>query len=133
MPQYQNKKGFTITEVIVSALIIAVLAAGVFSALAGAQRFLIKARYKMQAYNFEKEALNKLRSDSQCQWADDNMREGLSHKASDIGVNVSGELSRVLSNSNPDLDFTYNVQGSETAPYKTVTVTLKLDWSKLEE
>lgn len=65
MSPYKNKKGFTITEVIVSALIIAVLAAGVFSAFFGAQRLLNLARHRMQAYNFAEEALDRLRSNYQ--------------------------------------------------------------------
>ena len=59
---YKNKKGFTITEVIVSALIIGVLAVGVFSAFFGAQRLLNLGRHRMQAYNFAVEALDRLRS-----------------------------------------------------------------------
>ena len=130
-PHKKFVTGFTLVEIMVSVVIIVIIAGGLFGAFVGAQRFLIKARYRLQAYISEKEVLDKLRSDSQ--WADNNMSEGLSpHKASDIGVNVSGELSRLLLNVNPDTDFTYNVQGNETDPYKTVTVTLKLDWSKLE-
>jgi len=128
-----NKKGFTITEVIVSVLIIGVLAAGVFSAFVGAERLLIRSRYRMQAYHFEKEVLDKLRSDRESQWADDNMSEALPHKASDIGVSVSEDLGRLLFNADSDTDFTYAVQGDTAGRYnKTVTVTLKLDWSKLE-
>jgi len=49
-------------EVIVSSMIIALLAVGVFSAFLGAKRFLNHARYRVQAFNFAMEALDRLRS-----------------------------------------------------------------------
>jgi prepilin-type N-terminal cleavage/methylation domain len=57
-----NKKGFTMIEVIVSSMIIALLAAGVFGAFLGAKSFLNHARYRVQAFNFAMEALDRLRS-----------------------------------------------------------------------
>ncbi|MDP2920864.1 MAG: type II secretion system protein [Candidatus Omnitrophota bacterium] len=57
-----DKKGLTLTEVIVSALIIAVLAAGLFGSFAGAQRFINRAKHRAQAYNFAMEAMDRLRS-----------------------------------------------------------------------
>lgn len=96
MPQYQNKKGFTITEVIVSALIIAVLAAGVFGAFFGAQRLLNLARHRMQAYNFAMEALDRLRSnykytDSQMTLTTTAPDDLDDHLESEIGTILRGD------------------------------------------
>lgn len=92
MSQYQNKKGFTITEVIVSALIIGVLAAGVFSAFFGAQRLLNLARHRMQAYNFAMEALDRLRSDYK--YRDSQM--DLTTTTSDLDDHLESEIGTIL-------------------------------------
>jgi len=88
MPPYKNKKGFTITEVIVSALIIGILAVGVFSAFFGAQRLLNLGRHRMQAYNFAVEALDRLRSNYK--YADSQMT--LTTVASDADDHLESEL-----------------------------------------
>ena len=88
MLPHKNKKGFTITEVIVSALIIGILAVGVFSAFFGAQRLLNLARHRMQAYNFAVEALDRLRSNYR--YADPRMT--LTTFASDADDHLEVEL-----------------------------------------
>ena len=57
--------GFTLIEVMVAAMIIVILAAGLFGAFMGAQHFLNRSRHRMQAYNFAVDALDKLRSNYQ--------------------------------------------------------------------
>jgi len=57
-----NEKGFTLAEVVVATLILAVLTAGVAGSFWSAQHFLNRARHRIQAYNFAIEALDKLRS-----------------------------------------------------------------------
>ncbi len=89
---YKNKKGFTITEVIVSALIIGILAVGVFSAFFGAQRLLNLGRHRMQAYNFAVEALDRLRSNYK--YADSQM--DLTTIASDADDHLEAEIGAIL-------------------------------------
>jgi prepilin-type N-terminal cleavage/methylation domain-containing protein len=88
----KHKKGFTITEVIVSALIIGILAVGVFSAFFGAQRLLNLARHRMQAYNFAEEALDRLKSNYQ--YADPQM--ALTTVASDVDDHLEAELGTAI-------------------------------------
>jgi len=92
MSQYQNKKGFTITEVIVSALIIAILSAGLFGAFFGAQRLLNRGRHRMQAYNFAVEALDRLRSNYK--YTDSQMT--LTTTASDADDHLEPEIGTIL-------------------------------------
>lgn len=92
MSPYKNKKGFTITEVIVSALIIGILAIGVFSAFFGAQRLLNLGRHRMQAYNFAVEALDRLRSNYK--YADSQM--DLTTIALDADDHLEPEIGTIL-------------------------------------
>jgi len=92
MSPNKNKRGFTITEVIVSALIIGILAVGVFSAFFGAQRLLNLGRHRMQAYNFAVEALDRLRSNYK--YADSKM--DLTTIALDADDHLEPEIGTIL-------------------------------------
>jgi len=92
MSPNKNKRGFTITEVIVSALIIGILAVGVFSAFFGAQRLLNLGRHRMQAYNFAVEALDRLRSNYK--YADSQM--DLTTIALDADDHLEPEIGTIL-------------------------------------
>jgi len=136
MPPHKNKKGFTITEVIVSALIIAVLAAGVFSAFFGAQRLLNLARHRMQAYNFAEEALDKLRSNYK--YADSQMllttiaSDADDHLESEIGAVIRGGEFLILTNpataALPFLKYDVIDTGAVADGYKQVII--KVHWDE---
>ena len=123
MLSYQNKKGFTITEVIVSALIIGVLSAGVFSAFFGAQRLLNRARHKTQAYNFAVEALDRLRSDYK--YSDSSMALAADHLEAEIGTILRGGDFMSLS---PTLKYDVIDTGCVTNGYKQVII--KVHWNE---
>ncbi|MCX5687436.1 MAG: type II secretion system protein [Candidatus Omnitrophica bacterium] len=130
MFSYKNKKGFTITEVIVSALIIGVLAVGVFSAFFGAHRLLNRGRHRMQAYNFATEALDRLRSNYK--YADSQMT--LTTTASDADDHLESEIGTILRGgeflSLINHTLTYDVIdiGAATDGYKQVIV--KVHWDE---
>ena len=123
MPQYKNKKGFTITEVIVSALIIAVLSAGLFGAFSGAQRLLNLARHRMQAYNFSAEALDRLKSNYQYS-SNPSMNISDNHDQSEI--EASGILKGDIANLGGTLK--YDVTEPQVNGYKQVTI--KVHWDE---
>jgi len=112
----QGKNGFTITEVIVATLIIAILAAGVFGAFSGTQYMLNRARHKMQAYNYANEALDKLRSNYK--YGDTAMDvTPPSHTDADIGGGIiQGEMAGLSTT------LTYDVTEPQPNGYKEVTI-----------
>lgn len=124
--KFSHKKfvtGFTMTEVIVAVLIVAILSGGVFSAFWSAQYFLNRARHKMQAYNFAVEALDRLRANYQY----------ASSPAMDIGVNhaqteieIAGILRGELTSFSGTL--TYDVTEPQLDAYKEVTI--KVNWDE---
>ena len=116
MFSYPDRKGLTLTEVIVSALIITILAAGLFGAFSGTQHFLNRARHKAQAYSFAIEAMDKLRSNYQ--YSDSAMAVASGHLEAEIGSILRGELSGL----SPAL--TYNVTEPAANGYKEVTVSV---------
>jgi prepilin-type N-terminal cleavage/methylation domain-containing protein len=118
-----NKKGFTIIEVIVSTLIIALLAGSVFSAFLGAYCFLSRARHRVQAFNFATEALDRLRSNYN--YLDEEMSAGNGYSASGIGCSIAGEMAALAP---LQTDFTYDVTEPQVNGYKQVTV--KVDWNE---
>jgi prepilin-type N-terminal cleavage/methylation domain-containing protein len=87
-----NKKGFTLIEVVVATLLLAILAAGVASAFWSAQHFLSRARHRVQAFNFAMEALDRLRSN--CKYTDSQMT--LTTAASDADDHLESEIGTIL-------------------------------------
>ena len=122
-----DKKGFTITEVVVAALIVAILSAGIFSAFWGTQYFLNRARYRIQAYNFAVEALDMLRSNYQ--YTSSAMAEGDDHDQTEIcppvGVLPGGILKGELANL-PEARLKYDVHELAANGYKQVEI--KIHW-----
>lgn len=115
-----NKKfvmGFTMLEVIIATLIIAIVAAGTASAFWGSQHFLSNAKHRVQAYNFAVEALDRLRSNYK--YGDPEMTG--SHNASDISCSISGEMAALAP---LPTDFAYVVTEPEPNGYKQVSVTV---------
>lgn len=112
-----NKKGFTLIEIVVATLIIVALAGGLFSAFWGAQRFLNRARHRVQAYNFAIEALDRLRSNYK--YSDTEMNVANGYLASDIGCVISGEMAPLMP---LGADLTYDVTEPQVDGYKEVTI-----------
>ncbi len=119
----QDKKGFTMTEVIVAALIVVILSAGVFSAFWGTQHFLNRARHKIQAYNFAVEALDRLRSNYQYS-SNPAMVIGINHAQTEIEATgiLKGELTSLSG------ALTYDVTEPQVNGYKQVTI--KVSWNE---
>lgn len=113
---YPDKKGLTLTEVVISALIITILAGGLFGAFSGTQHFLNRARHKAQAYSFAIEAMDRLKSNYQ--YSDSAMNTGSGHLETEIGSILRGELSGLSA------ALTYNVTEPQVNGYKEVTVSV---------
>lgn len=123
----KNNRAFTLLEVVVSTVIITVLAAGMFGAFVGAQYIFNRARHRMQAFNFAREAQDKMRSnygytDSQLET---KKKKEKSHTESEIGTIIRGEMA------NLNTVLTYAVSEPETDGYKAVTVTVTWDETTL--
>jgi prepilin-type N-terminal cleavage/methylation domain-containing protein len=118
-----NKKGFTLIEVVVATLLLAVLAAGVAGAFWGSQHFLSRAKHRVQAFNFAIAALDRLRSNYK--YLDGEMNVGSGYLALDIGCSVTGEMAAMAP---LPADFTYDVTEPQVNGYKQVTV--KVDWNE---
>lgn len=119
----QAKKGFTLTEVIVAALIVAILAAGVASAFWGTKYFLNSARHRMQAYNFAVEALDRLRSNYQYS-SSPAMDIGIDHAQTEI--EATGILKGEFASFSGAL--TYDITEPQVDGYKQVTI--KVHWDE---
>jgi prepilin-type N-terminal cleavage/methylation domain-containing protein len=117
-----DKKAFTLTEVTVASLIIAILAAGTFSAFIGAGYIINRARHRIEAFNFARKVQDKLRSNYG--YNDSEMDFG-TLQASGIGVDTLGDLEPLTN------EFTYKVftyaEGSQADGYKKVEVTVGWD------
>jgi type II secretory pathway pseudopilin PulG len=118
--QGKHLTGFTFLEVIASTLIIAVLSAGMFSAFVGAQYIFNRSRHRMQAFNFAREAQDKLRSNYT--YTDSQMNEGSGHTESELGTIITGEMS------NLNTVLTYDISEPEDDTYKEVT--LRVTWNE---
>ena len=118
-----NKKGFTLIEIIVATLIIAVLAGGLFGAFWGAQYLLNRARHRIQAYNFAVEALDKLRS-NYAYSSIPSMSIGSNHSETEIeaGGIMRGEVLNLGG------ALTYDITEPQVNGYKEVTV--KVHWDE---
>lgn len=118
-----NKKGFTLIEVVVATLILALLAAGVAGAFWNAQRFLNRARHRMQAFNFAMGALDRLKSNYN--YLNEEMNAGSGYLASGIGCSIEGEMAALAPL--PD-NFTYDITEPQANGYKQVTI--KVNWNE---
>lgn len=116
-PKVVNTKGFSLIEIVVATLIIVALAGGLFCAFWGAQRFLNRARHKVQAYNCAIEVLDRLRSNYG--YSDTKMSVANGYLASDIGCVISGEMAPLMP---LGTDLTYDVTEPQANGYKQVTV-----------
>lgn len=87
-----DKKGLTFIEVITATLVIVLLSAGLFSAFVGTQRMFNRARHRLQAFNFAREAQDILRGNYQ--YRDSQMDPaGNPHLEAETGSNIlRGEM-----------------------------------------
>lgn len=112
----KNNRAFTLLEVVASTLIITVLAAGMFGAFVGAQYIFNRARHRMQAFNFAREAQDKMRSNYEYT-AIENNNLALKSDIESI-INKSEEMT------NLGATLTYNVGPEIEGGYKEVKVTV---------
>jgi len=117
-----NRKGLSLTEIIVSVLIITIIAAGVFGAFVGTEYIFNRARHRLQAFNFAREAQDRLRSNYG--YADSQMNVATGHLESEIGSIVRGEMADFTTGT----ALTYDVSEPEADGYKKVEV--KVSWTE---
>lgn len=105
------------TEVIIATVIIALLAAGMLSAFVGAQYFFNRSRHRLQAFNFAREAQDKLRTNYNYN-SNPAMTIGTDKPESNIGtiIKSDSELADLSS------QLTYDVSEPASGGYKAVTV-----------
>ncbi len=108
-------------EVVIAALLVAILAAGTASAFWGAQYFLNRARHRVEAYNFAVESLDRLKSNYQYS-SDPAMAVGVDHAQTEI--DAGGILKGEITNFGGTLK--YDVTEPQTNGYKQVTI--KVHW-----
>jgi len=116
-------KGLTLVEIIISVLIITLTCAGLLGAFVGGHHFMNRSRHRMQALNFAKETLDKLRSNYR--YTSSQMVAGI-HDESEIGDNIfRGEMANFPPLA-PDVPLTYSVSaGPAFGSYKEITVSVK--------
>jgi len=111
-----NNKALSLIEIIVSILILTIIAAGMFSSFIGAESFFYGARHRIQAFNFAREAMDRLKSN---------------HEYREIGdVSLDGIIRGEMVGLNAEL--TYDVSEREGA-YKVVNVTVTWDERRFRE
>lgn len=121
-----NRKGFTLTEVMVAAVIVAILSAGVFSAFFASQRFLSRSKHRIQALNFAREALDRMRSSDAYEYNDIAIGTGLSD--STISSIITGEMA------NLGATITYDVGLADSSdPNSDKAVTIHVTWTEKAE
>ncbi|MDP6685779.1 MAG: prepilin-type N-terminal cleavage/methylation domain-containing protein [Candidatus Omnitrophota bacterium] len=116
-----KKNGFTLIEIMLSVTLITIISLGMFAAYVGVWRFFHRARHRLQASNFSREVLDKLRSDYGYNATDyPDMAVGV-HDALDIGISAQGEIaSRTTA-------FQYTVTEPQANGYKKIVATFTWD------
>src|SRR3989338_7240342 len=122
-PKVVNVKGLTLTEIMVSVVLIVIIAGGLFGAFIGAQHFLNRSRHRMQAYNFAVDAIDKLRSNYTYS-SSPAMDIGNGHL--DIEIDPAGIIQGDMSGLGGTL--TYDVTEHQANGYKQVTI--KAHWDE---
>ncbi len=122
-PKVVDNKGFTLTEIMVSVVIIVIIAGGLFGAFMGAQQFLNRSKHRMQAYNFAMDAIDKLRS-NYAYSSSSAMNIGNGHL--DIEIDPAGIIQGDMSGLGGTLN--YDVTEPQANGYKQVTI--KVHWDE---
>lgn len=117
----RHREGFTLIEVVIAALIITVMAAGMFGAFVGARYIFRRSRHKMQAFNFAREVQDKLRSNY---IYTDSQMSVKSHIEAELGSIIRGEMASLM-----DTQLTYDVSEPALDGYKKVTV--RVNWDEI--
>ncbi len=115
-----DNKGLTIVEIIVAVLIVSIIGAGMFSAFVGAQYMFNRAKHRLEAFNFAREAQDKLRADY-AYTSNPAMVVGVNKPEPSIGSILRGEMATLSA------DLTYDVSEPVANGYKKVTV--KVSWT----
>lgn len=114
-----NDKGFTLVEIMVSVLIIAILAAGMLASFIGSHQFFNRSRHRLQALHFITETYDRLRADYSYTDAEMSVA-GSPHQEAEIGVIVRGDLV------NLNHDLTYDI-AEQAGAYKEISFSLTWD------
>ncbi|MFH1479611.1 MAG: prepilin-type N-terminal cleavage/methylation domain-containing protein [Candidatus Omnitrophota bacterium] len=129
-----NKKGLTLIEIIVSTLVITLVVTGMVSAFVATNRFLINSNYRVQAYLFAREALDRLRSDytyySDTEMVTDAANDPTNYSHDELQGIMRGDLAGI---SGLNTTLRYNITEPEDfgdpakSPYKRVSVRVRWD------
>lgn len=119
MNELRQKKGLSLLEVVASTLVITILAAGMFGAFVGAQMLFNRARHRVQAYNFAREVMERLRANYA--YTDSQISNGVGHTEAEIGVVIKGELASL------GATLTYDVTEQPNG-YKEITA--RVSWTE---
>ena len=113
------RKGFTLVESIISVLLLAIIGIGVFSAFSAVQSMFYRTRSRVQAFNFAREAYDRLRSNYR--YTDPLMEDNgpvSPHLESEIGTIIRGDM---LNYTSSLIYYVSEVPGG----YKEVTVSVR--------
>ncbi len=122
-----NSRGTTLVEVIVSVLIISIVAAGVFGAFLGSQSFFKRSMHRIQAFNFARAAMEKLRSNYT--YEDIGMEHIVQEEIVTDAHFIELGLGNIITGEMEDLgtELSYNVSEMEHGGYRVVTVRVTWD------
>ncbi|NQV04735.1 MAG: type II secretion system protein [Candidatus Omnitrophica bacterium] len=119
-----NRKGLTLIEIMIAVLIILIAAAGILGAFIGGHQLMNYSRHKLQAMNFAREALDKLRCDYE--YDSSAMLAGNHDYTTDPAICASGNIIRGEMQGLNSAALTYSVSAEpETDSYKEVTVSVQ--------
>lgn len=110
----------SLLEVVTSTLIITILAAGMFGAFIGAKFILNRELHRIQAFDFAREAQDRLRANYS--YADSQMSNRKGHEEAEIGPIIKGGLTSL------GAVMTYDVSEPYSKAYKEVTVRVTWDY-----
>ncbi len=124
-----NRKGLTLIEIMISVLIILIAAAGILGAFVGGHQLMYYSKHRLQAMNFAREALDKLKCDYE--YTSSAMAAGNHDEVSDPAICASGNIIRGEMQGLNSAVLTYNVSAEpEIDSYKEVTVSVQ--WTESE-
>lgn len=124
-----NRKGLTLIEIMIAVLIILIAAAGILGAFVGGHQLMYYSRHRLQAVNFAREALDKLRCDYE--YDSSAMAAGSHDEVSDPAICASGNIIRGEMQGLNSAVLTYKVEPEpQDGSYKEVTVSVQ--WKESE-
>jgi type II secretory pathway pseudopilin PulG len=109
-----NKKAFTLTEIVVSALFLTLIAGAMLTSFVAVRSLLNRQIHRTQAFNFANETYKRLRSNYE--YTSPELNAGTAYSGAEIGCVVEGKMAGLST------AVTYDVEDSEPAGYKKITV-----------